>query len=574
MSHPTPRRLRSRTTLAALLSTTLLAGVITAAGTAHAPDADAHGSYGTLPTGDGPYDITIAGDFAYVGNRYSANVTVIDTTDWSVVTTVAVGNEPYNVNASPDGSEVWASNAGDGTISIIDTATNTVSSTLTMGGAPRDVLFTNDGATAYVLNSSLDEVQIVNTTTHAFTGYDAGSTFPFLGVLSADESSIFMTVGAGVNRLIRFDLVDLAIDYDSTLGITGTAPKDVVHNSDQSQLWVLLGGTPNSVAVMNPTSTAVIATIPLEGTTSGGVFSESGDIFYATEYDLDRVAMIDTATYEVIGHIATVNDATRLVAASGDVAVTIQNGDVVEILGFEQERLAGTNRFETAVAVSQKAFPSGTSTVFVANGLNFPDALAAGPAAGKLGGSLLLTNPTSLPDVVRDEIVRLNPSTIYVIGGTGAVSASVETALEAIQPNVIRLAGTSRYLTGAAIVEEVWNGITVPEVFIATGRNYPDALSAGAVAAGEGNPVILVDGNLSTVPASTIALITELAPTQITIAGGTGVVSAGIMSQLTSQFPSADVRRLAGSNRYETSTAINVDAYPTNNGAIFATGSG
>ena len=46
------------------------------------------------------------------------------------------------------------------------------------------------------------------------------------------------------------------------------------------------------------------------------------------------------------------------------------------------------------------------------------------------------------------------------------------------------------------------------------------------------------------------------------------------MSQLTSQFGAADVRRLAGSNRYETSTAINVDAYPTNSGVIYATGTG
>lgn len=576
MAHPTPRRLRPQATLAALLSAMLLAGVITAAGTANAPDADAHGSYGTLATGDGPYDITIANGHAYVGNKYGGTVSVFDTTDWSPVTTVTVGTNPLDVNASPDGSRVWASNSGDGTISIINTATNTVVNTLSVGGAPRDVLFTADGTTAYVLNSASDQIQVVNTSTLSFTTISGENTFPKQGVLSADEQSIYMHVATGVDRVIRVDLVTEAVDYDSTLGATDFAPTFVATTPDGTELWVANGyPSPNhTIEVMDSTASSFLHTIEFSGAIDGLAFSDDGATAYVVEYAQDTVAIVDTASYQVLGRISVGNEPGRIAYAGGEFAVTVLAEDELDILGFEQDRLAGANRFETAVAVSEFAFPSGASTVFVANGLNFPDALAAGPAAGTVDGSLLLTNPTSLPDVVRDEIIRLNPSTIYIIGGTGVVSASVEAALEAIQPNVIRLAGATRYLTGAAIVDEVWGGVTVPEVFIATGRNYPDALSAGAVAAAEGIPVILVDGNLSTVPASTIALITALAPTQITIAGGTGVVSAGIMSQLTSQFGAADVRRLAGSNRYETSTAINVDAYPTNQGVIYATGTG
>ena len=262
------------------------------------------------------------------------------------------------------------------------------------------------------------------------------------------------------------------------------------------------------------------------------------------------------------------------IAAGPDdrMAVALNSDDELEIIGFDQERLSGADRYATAVEISQRAFPSTNSNVVIASGVNFPDALAAGPAASYLDGPLLLTNPAVLPTVVRDELLRLDPDTIYIVGGTGAVSTAVENALTAIQPNTIRLSGANRYATGAAIVDTVWN-TTVPEVFIATGRNYPDALSAGAVAAGEGIPVILVDGALSTVPQSTIDLITALGPTQITIAGGTGAVSAGIMTQLDAAF-AAEVRRLAGANRYATSAAINLDAYPTNAGVIYATGTG
>ena len=262
-----------------------------------------------------------------------------------------------------------------------------------------------------------------------------------------------------------------------------------------------------------------------------------------------------------------------LIPGTGRALVAQYFDNAVRVLGFEQERLSGADRFSTAVEISQRAFPAGATTVFVASGRTFPDALAAGPAAGTVGGALLLTEPGSLPTAVRDEIARLNPDTIYLVGGTGAVSTAVENALKVLQPNTIRLSGANRYATGAAIIDEVWGGTTVPEVFIATGRNYPDALSAGAVAAGEGIPVILVDGALGSVPQATIDLITELGPTQITIAGGTGAVSAGIASQLDAAF-TAEVRRLSGANRYATSAAINLDAYPTNTGVVYATGTG
>lgn len=290
----------------------------------------------------------------------------------------------------------------------------------------------------------------------------------------------------------------------------------------------------------------------------------------------DGVDVIDVETRTVLGTIPSLNSDSRhfaLIPGTGRVLVTERALDKVSVLGFEFERLAGADRYATAVAISQRAFPGTRSTVVIASGANFPDALAAGPAASYFDGPLLLTNPAALPTVVRDEILRLDPDLIYIVGGTGAVSTAVENALKVLQPNTIRVAGANRYATGAAIVEEAWGDNTVSEVFIATGRNYPDALSAGAVAAADYLPVILVDGALNTVPQSTIDLITSLAPTRITIAGGTGAVSAGIMSQLDAAF-TAEVRRLAGADRYATSAAINLDAFPTNGGVIYATGTG
>jgi YVTN family beta-propeller protein len=560
---------------AAVLTTALLASAITAVGSAQAPDAQALGSLGALTTGTYPYDLAAAGDFVYVGNRSSQSVSVFDSTDWSPETTVAVGANPTDVNATIDGAEVWVSNADAGTISIISTATNTVTETLSVGGAPRDVLFTADGTTAYVLNRGSDQIQVVDTTTRAVQSLAAGSTLPTQGALSADETAIYMAVGAGVDRVIRFDLVDEAMEFESTSTYDDPSPLYVQSSPDGTELWVInndpTGG--DSIVIMDPTANTVIDRIKLDGSAAGLTFSETGDTVYVPVFTEDKVTVIDRSSRAILGSAATGNEPTRAVAVSGEIAVTVALDNELAILGFDQERLSGADRFATGVEISQRAFPSGTSTVFVASGRTFPDALAAGPAAGTLGAALLLTEPGSLPTVVRDEIARLNPDTIYLVGGTGAVSTAVENALKVLQPNTIRLSGANRYATGAAIVDETWGGSTVPEVFIATGRNYPDALSAGAVAAGEGIPVILVDGSLSTVPQATIDLITELGPTQITIAGGTGAVSAGIRNQLDAVF-AAEVRRLSGADRYATSAAINLDAYPTNTGVIYATGTG
>jgi hypothetical protein len=92
-------------------------------------------------------------------------------------------------------------------------------------------------------------------------------------------------------------------------------------------------------------------------------------------------------------------------------------------------RIAGSNRYETAVNVSKEMFPSGAAHVVVASGAGFADALVAGPfATGK--GPLLLTDPKTLPEVVRREIQRLKPKKITIIGGANAVSDVVKAQLE------------------------------------------------------------------------------------------------------------------------------------------------
>ncbi|NEN04581.1 hypothetical protein G3T36_01720 [Diaminobutyricibacter tongyongensis] len=222
-------------------------------------------------------------------------------------------------------------------------------------------------------------------------------------------------------------------------------------------------------------------------------------------------------------------------------------------------RLSGQSRYETAVAVSQRYSP-GVSVAFVATGADFPDALSAAAAAAQLGGPLLLTQPTQVPASVTTELGRLKPQRIYVVGGTGVVSAGVATALSRIAPTQ-RLAGADRYATADAIIRTAF--ASADHAIIATGRSFPDALAATGAAGARHAPIILVDGTQPTVSKTTLDRLATIGATTISIAGGASVVSSGIQAQLTRA--GMTVTRYGGATRYETAALLNA--------AYFAAGS-
>ena len=233
----------------------------------------------------------------------------------------------------------------------------------------------------------------------------------------------------------------------------------------------------------------------------------------------------------------------------------------------DTDRIAGTNRYDTAVKVSQAGFPGGAPVVYVAQGAGYPDALSAAPAAVKEGGPLLLTESGVLTPIVKTEIQRLNPSKIVVVGGIGVVRPAVFDALKAMVPNTIRVGGSDRYATARLVVAQAFSRSTV--AYVATGTGFPDALSASAAAGATASPVILVNGSLSSVDAATKTLLQSLGVTQTRIAGGTGVVSDGVRSSLASF---STVTRAGGTNRFDTNHLINSAIFSSAPQAFLATG--
>ena len=118
----------------------------------------------------------------------------------------------------------------------------------------------------------------------------------------------------------------------------------------------------------------------------------------------------------------------RIVVLGGDVAVS--PAVAARLAGIAPvERLSGADRFETSARIAQFAFPGGAPTVFLANAFAFPDALAGAPAAGRLGGPVLLTRPEALPASISRRLAALHPEGVVVLGGPVSVSAEVERGL-------------------------------------------------------------------------------------------------------------------------------------------------
>lgn len=223
---------------------------------------------------------------------------------------------------------------------------------------------------------------------------------------------------------------------------------------------------------------------------------------------------------------------------------------------FPIARVKGNDRFATSVAVSNAAFPGGTApAVVIASGEDYADALTGSAVAGAAGGPLLLTMKGSLPGSVASEIKSLAPSKVYIMGGEAAVSKSVETNVRAILPaaTIVRVAGSNRFQTSVRAAETVKGLTGITKAIVVSGSSWADAAAISGLAYAKAYPILLTDTNA--LPGSVSAFLSANKPAGTLIAGGTAVVTTGVENTVRN-LTGGDVKRLAGSNRYYTSSAI------------------
>jgi len=213
----------------------------------------------------------------------------------------------------------------------------------------------------------------------------------------------------------------------------------------------------------------------------------------------------------------------------GTGVVSEEISEFLRVQGYNIIRLGGKDRYETnQKIVDYLNITKGTSLV-IATGNDFADVLSISSIADIKGFPVLLNGKDNLSTSVKNYITNLEPTTVYVIGGTGVLSTNIENQIKLLNVNIqiVRLGGNNRYETSMKIME--YFNLTTTTVAVATGLGFPDALSGSVLAARKNSAVLLVDNKDVT---KQKALINKQNITNVIVFGGEGVISNNIATSL------------------------------------------
>lgn len=243
----------------------------------------------------------------------------------------------------------------------------------------------------------------------------------------------------------------------------------------------------------------------------------------------------------------------------------IQNSLTVPVIS-----LAGSDRYGTAVKLSQSQFDK-ANTVVIVNGLAISDGLSATPLATYINSPILLTRSNSIPDVTKGEITRLNAKRAIIIGGNTVVDTNVESSLRNLGISTIeRLGGSDRYSTSLQIAKYIdSNFYDVEKIVVSNGIGEADAMSIAAVAGRDRMPIILSEVNK--LSDDVYSWLKNESLNSAYIIGGKTVLSDNVLN-LVNGLTSSDIskNRLGGANRYDTNAIVIEKFYGPNLNKVYA----
>ena len=269
------------------------------------------------------------------------------------------------------------------------------------------------------------------------------------GPVSADGYTWY-EVTAPVRQWSPVDPVETGVWVAASSSTTTyVAPRRPINATGVTATLAGYGVGSGGARLVTPNGDGITDTIRLAWSTNGAIDSLALTIWRADGTLLGAQAIPGTDLgahafdWDAKIGSATVADGTyvlQLVGTKGSVISTAPSAQPISpeqlaLFGVTVDhmpvtRLGGADRYATAVAVSAATYSPGVSVAYLASGTGFADALAGAPAAGMQGGPVLLVTPTSIPAVVVAELTRLHPARIVILGGTGAVSGAVQTAID------------------------------------------------------------------------------------------------------------------------------------------------
>ncbi|WP_226582851.1 cell wall-binding repeat-containing protein [Halobacillus litoralis] len=227
---------------------------------------------------------------------------------------------------------------------------------------------------------------------------------------------------------------------------------------------------------------------------------------------------------------------------------------------YEDLRISGEDRYQTAISISKEGWSEGAETVVLARGDLFPDALSGVPLARKFNAPILLTKSNKLVEDTKREIERLNAKKVYILGGEGAVHSAVEDTLKNMDLGVERAAGDNRYDTSLEIANLV--DPSFDKAILATGEDFPDALAAASYAGQNGVPILLTDRDRLQDSIKTYTNKFQ----QTFILGGENAISGSLEDEVPNPV------RFSGKDRYDTASSFIRNNFEENEKIYVSTG--
>ncbi len=437
---------------------------------------------------------------------------------------------------------------------------------------------TNDGRTLFVApNMVSDRALPINDGVVAETetvirngayclGFSAGDYIYYL-----DELGVVFSDGKGKEQVV-FDLKDIIYVSDDPEVNTGTVRGRIFSPALQKateagfkwttveNFWTRQFSSIDqrmNVIGFQDTTTGVLK----EGNRAYHLFQVGGDPYVCDKEGYFTLSIPVQASDKNDGYVF--SDGSHHTVVGVEAFSQNDDGDLSPFVGGNQsravtprfravplDRIEGISRYETAVAVSRRAYRSSNVAV-IAYGHKFPDALSGGVLASRLQAPLLLIrDEQKTVTLVLEELSRLGAKTVYLLGGEKVIATKLENKIRSKVKQVIRLAGDNRYATAFEIAKE----IGVPpkgHVFVVNGTRYFDALSIGPVAAREGIPILLTDPTI--LRPELESALKNLNVAEITLIGGEKAISLEIENSLSKRYR---VKRVAGETREETALAI------------------
>jgi YVTN family beta-propeller protein len=433
-----------------------------------------------------------------------------------------IGTSPMGVAVDAALHRAYVVNFTSSTVSVIDTTRNVVSTVITrgMGLGPSRIAIDGLSHQAFVSNYD-DTVSVIDTSTNRVTHTIAHD--PTTGI-GSDPHGIGIDEGGRQAYVVNYadgsvSVINIVTDEVKTVITDGIAkhPDSVAVDSELHRAYVTdyIAGT---VSVIDTTTNTVSTTI--EHDLASGIGTGPRDVGVD---DLTHRAFVANADSNTVSVIDTTTDA------------------VISVLPFDARSGVGDEPFGVAIdAANHRAYVTntqdGTVSVIDTVALTVTQVLQHDSAAG------IGTDPWSVavdPDAGWIYVTNASDGTVSVIGDS-----------------VARIGGADRYAVSAAVSADTFDP-GVPAAFIASGENFPDALSAAAAAGSESSPVLLTTRD--ELPDAVATELARLKPRKIVVMGGTNSISASVQTALGAY--STSVTRIDGADRYAVSAALSARVY-------------